>query len=63
MRDIIEWFKTFCVFFFFIMLGSALYKDLQPKDPTPIEQNWIDESTVCYYQGNRAINCQIVEIQ
>lgn len=26
----------------------------------PIEQNWIEEGVVCYMQGKRAINCEMV---
>lgn len=55
----IEYFKTFCMFFFFIMIGVVAWKEYKPA---PITQEWIKEDVVCYMQGERVVNCETVRL-
>lgn len=44
------------VFWSCVIIGIFAYTDR----PQLIEQNWLNESTVCYMQGSRAISCETV---
>ena len=46
------------------LMGYSVHlKESLPEHPTPITQEWLDEETVCYYQGDRVINCETVRFE
>jgi hypothetical protein len=56
-------FKTIIILLLVIVGLITVGWFLSPEQPIPIEQNWIDEATVCYMQGSRAINCETMRIE
>lgn len=46
------------------IIGYSVHlKESLPEHPEPITQEWIKEDVVCYYQGERVINCESVRFE